>query len=248
MTAELLLAGTGLIFLLLLFYVPQRRFVFSPAFYSNRSWFTERPNKYHLQKIPVAEGIELEIVTYEPNQPKHTILYFGGKDQDSVGLVQKLSAEYPFVRWVAGNYRGYGKSLGRATESTVLSDSLLIFDWVQEQYGETKLMGSRRSSQWLVLIAPFDSVQSLIQAKAFFVPGFFIRYKFPTVDFVQKITSPVYLYNSNSDEIEAPQHVARLRKNILVLADTEEFSGYSHDGLLFSHELKRKLHTIFYAN
>jgi len=261
MTAELLLAGTGLFIclLLLLFYLPQRNFVFSPSYYPNRAWFRKRPEKYQLRQLPVAQNISLEYVTCTPQHPTHTILYFGGKDQDSVGLIQKLSEEYPSVRWVGFNYRGYGKSQGRATEKTVLADSLLMFDLVEQQYGATCLMGfslgssvasyvaSRRLPSWIVLVAPFDSVTSLIQAKAPFLPAVCIRYTFPTLDFVQKIQCPVYVYNSTNDEIVAPHHVARLRNHIPLLKGNREFSGYSHDGLLLSPELKKELSLLLAA-
>ncbi len=245
------------IFFMLLIYLPQRRFVYSPVFYPNRSWFKKRAGLYQLHQLPVSEGVTLEYIIYAPTRPTRTIIYFGGKEQDSVGLIQKISLAFPSACWVACNYRGYGKSQGRSTEQTTFDDSLLLFDHIQQQYGAIGLVGfslgssvasfvaSKRSPRWLVLVAPFDSVLSLIQAKAFFLPGFLIRYKFPTADFVRQVRCPVYVYNSSDDGIVAPRHVARLRKSIPLLSGGCEFSGYTHDALLFSPELKKELREIF---
>ncbi len=247
------------VFLLFLFYFPQRHYVFSPRYYPNRDWFRGHTDRYRLHPLQVAPGVKVEGITYEPEHASLTIFYLGGKEQDSVGLVQKLSSEYPDVRWVAFNYRGYGKSQGRATEKHVLADSLKAYDWTVRQYDNVALMGyslgssiasyvaSQREPKWVVLVAPFDSVRSLVRAKAFFVPELFIRYKFDTADFAEKITAPVFVFNSADDDVVAPLHVARLRRHIHSPAVMKEFSGYSHDDLLFSSSLKKELTRIFSA-
>jgi alpha/beta superfamily hydrolase len=257
MTTTLFFTGTILAVLLLL-YLPQRNFVFSPTYYPNRAWFAERPNTFQLCPIN-GTRVRIECLIYEPDHPEQTIIYFGGKQQDSVGLLQKISMEYPDVRWVAYNYQGYGKSHGRATEHNVLSDSLHIYDCIQKRYGSVCLVGfslgssvasyvaSKRYPQHVVLIAPFDSVPSLIQARAFFVPKKFIRYKFPTVKFVRDIHCPVYTFYSNSDEVVAPAHVKRLYANIPHPAVIKMFSGYSHDQILFCPEIKPELNSIFHT-
>lgn len=245
--------------LVFLLYFPQRRFVFSPRYHPNRAFFKQHEAMYRLHRLKVAPGVELEGITYEPDHPVVTILYFGGKEQDTVALVQKWSHEHPRIRWIAFNYRGYGKSDGRATEKSVLHDSLITYDWAGAHYEAVALVGfslgssiaayvaSRRDPKWAVLVAPFDSVRSLIQGKAPFIPRLFIRYKFETIKFVRETTSPVYIYNSIDDEIIPPRHVENLRVQIRCLAGTAEFSGYTHDQLLFSTTLKHELENIFYG-
>ncbi len=259
MVAWILLTGITIPALLVfLLYFPQRRFVFSPRYHPNRAYFKQHEAMYHLHRLEVAPGVELEGITYEPEHPAATILYFGGKEQDTVALIQKWSLEHPGVRWITFNYRGYGTSDGRPTEKSVLHDSLVAYDWAQRRYAPVALVGfslgssiaayvaSKRNPKWTVLVAPFDSVRSLIQGKAPFVPRLFIRYKFETIKFVRKTTSPVYVYNSIDDEIVPPRHVANLRTQVRCLAGTAELSGYSHDQLLFSTTLKDELKKIFY--
>jgi hypothetical protein len=241
----------------LLFYLYQRRFTFLPTYYPDRSLFEEHASVYGLHRLNVAQNVEIEGIVYEPDHTALTILYFGGKEQDSVSLIRQWSLEYPNVRWIAFNYRGYGLSQGRATEKHVLDDGIITFDWTVKHYGDVSLMGfslgssiasyiaSRRSPKWVVLVAPFDSVPSLIQAKVPFIPRACIRYRFETIKFVREISSPVYVYNSIDDEIIPPGHVSNLRQQVRWLAGTKEFSGYKHDELLFSDPLKDELEKIF---
>ena len=260
MAAWGLLAGTALpVLLAFLLYFPQRRFVFSPRYYPNRAFFKEHQAMYNLHRLQVAPDVELEGITYESNHPSATILYFGGKEQDTVALIRKWSLEHPKVRWIGFNYRGYGKSDGRPTEKSVLHDSLMAYDWAKIRYGDIALLGfslgssiaayvaSRRDPKWAVLVAPFDSVRSLIQGKAPFVPSIFIRYKFETIKFVHETIAPVYIFNSIDDEIVPSRHVENLRAQVRCPAGTAEFSGYTHDQLLFSTTLKYELEKIFYG-
>jgi len=241
----------------LLFYLYQRRFTFLPTYYPDRSLFEENASAYRLRRLKVAKNVEIEGIVYEPDHTALTILYFGGKEQDSVSLIRQWSLEYPNVRWIAFNYRGYGLSQGRATEKGVLDDGIIAFDWAVKHYGDVALMGfslgssiasyiaSRRSPKWVVLVAPFDSVPSLIQAKVPFIPRAFIRYRFETIKFVREINAAVYVYNSIDDEIIPSVHVSNLRRQVRLLAGNREFNGYRHDELLFSDALKDELEKVF---
>ena len=258
METWVILFGVGVLVLpLLFFYLYQRRFTFLPTYYPNRSLFEEHASAYRLHRLKVANNVEIEGIVYEPDHTALTILYFGGKEQDSVSLIRQWSLEYPNVRWIAFNYRGYGLSQGRATEKGVLDDGIIAFDWAVKHYGDVALMGfslgssiasyiaSRRSPKWVVLVAPFDSVPSLIQAKVPFIPRACIRYCFETIKFVREINAPVYVYNSIDDEIIPPLHVSNLRRQVRWLAGAKEFSGYRHDELLFSDPLKDELEKVF---
>ena len=82
----------------LLFYLYQRRFTFLPTYYPDRSLFDEHASVYGLHWLNVAQNVEIEGIVYEPDHTALTILYFGGKEQDSVSLIRQWSLEYPNVR------------------------------------------------------------------------------------------------------------------------------------------------------
>ncbi len=241
----------------ILFYLFQHKLVFSPHYYPERSFFTEHSHDYHLQQLNVASGVTLEGMVYSPENPTATVLYFGGKEQDSVTLIGRLSQHYPNVRIVTFNYRGYGHSGGVPREADVLSDALVLYDWATERYDYVDLLGyslgssvaayvaSKRTTGKVVLVSAFDSAKALIRSKAAIIPKWLVRCRFETVEYVKDVAAPVYLFTTMDDEIIPQSHIDNLRRHIKYLAGTKEFSGYNHAQLLFSDELKIELDKVF---
>lgn len=254
---EILIVGAILLFAIpgMLFYLLEHKFVFSPHYYPERSMMLEHAHDYHLRSLDVAAGIRLEGIVYEPVNPSATVLYFGGKEQDSVALIGKLAQYYPDLRLIAFNYRGYGVSGGRPTQHDILEDGLKIYDWCIEEYGDAVLfgyslgssvaafIGAQRRADRVVLVAAFDSVAELIKAKLP-VPDFIIRHRFDTAAFVRNILSPLYLYVTEDDLVVPISHARNLKNNVKNLAEYKEFNGYSHAELLFSDELVAKLKEV----
>jgi pimeloyl-ACP methyl ester carboxylesterase len=260
MIAELVILGVVLLFIVpaVLFYLLQHKVIFSPQHYTSRQLFAEYPQRYHAVVLMVAQRFRLEGIVYEPEKEALcTVLYFGGKEQDSASLVGKFSVHYPDVRVISFNYRGYGTSGGKPTEKSLHADALSAYDWACARYGQVGLAGyslgsnvaayvaSRRSTPWVVLVAAFDSVVSLAKSKFALLPRWLIRYKLETVKYVKNIKSPLYLYAATDDTIVPISHSRHLKSNVLNLAEYKEFGGYNHGELLFSDEVTSELKKVF---
>jgi pimeloyl-ACP methyl ester carboxylesterase len=260
MIAELVILGVVLLFFVpaVLFYLLQQKVIFSPQHYTSRQLFAEYPQNYHPVELMVVQRYRLEGIVYEPeNETLCTVLYFGGKEQDSANLVGKFSQYYPDVRFISFNYRGYGTSEGKPTEKGLHADALCVYDWAHARYGEVGLAGyslgsnvaayvaSRRSTPWVVLVAAFDSVIALAKSKFALLPKWLVRYKFDTLGYVKNIESPLYLYAASEDTVVPIAHTRLLKANVLNLAEYKEFSGYNHGELLFSDEVTSELKKVF---
>ena len=241
-----------------LFYLLQHRLVFAPRYYPDRSLFLEHSLCYRLQKLYVAPGVTLEGIVYEPEGlATATLLYFGGKKQDSVALAGTFSARFPNVRFVAFNYRGYGTSGGRPSHDTLGGDALKVYKWVESHYGKPGLMGyslgafvaaslaSAVQPRWVVLVGAFASVELLIRERIAVMPRVLIRRKYDTRECVSAVTAPLYLYASRDDNVVPVAHALKLKASAPNLAGYKEFSGYNHDDLLFSEELLDELTKVF---
>ncbi|HFU74265.1 MAG TPA: alpha/beta fold hydrolase, partial [Helicobacteraceae bacterium] len=168
------------------------------------------------------------------------------KLQDSVGVLPKLAQAYPNTRIITFNYRGYGKSQGKPSQATLYHDALAIYDYVHEHYqvngvlgyslgsAVASFLGSKRSLQWLVLIAAFDSIQALSKYHYKMHLSVLARHPFETYKHVQSITTPLYLFASKDDNIVPIYNARRLRNNVKNLRVYKEFSGYNHDEILLS--------------
>jgi len=251
--AFLLLVPIVLMLIVGILYWFEEKMLFSPVYYREDEMLHTFPSPFRALELAVDADVILEGMLYEPISFKQTVLYFGGKEQDSVGLLVKLAQHYPHTRFVTFNYRGYGKSGGKPSQDFLYQDALAIFDYTQTHFGVDGVMGyslgssvasylcSKRESPWLVLIAAFDSIKELALHHYKMHFSFLARHPFNTRFHVQNIKAPLYLFVS-LDDVVVPIHNARnLSENVKNLVLYKEFSGYNHDEILFSDEVVTSL-------
>jgi hypothetical protein len=225
-------------------YQLQYFFIFEPHKYP-REQLDER---FKALEIKTKDGVLLEGVEYSPAEFTHTLLYFGGRSQDSVALIKKLSENYSEYRIITFNYRGYGDSKGVLSEKIVFEDALFVARKLQEHYGTLSLMGYSLGSSLaafaatslklenLFLIGAFKSVSDVMKRRVPLLPTFMIKYRFDTALHVRDVESPSYLIVSKTDEIIPFKSAYALSSCIKNLAEFKELYGYNHDEILFSPE------------
>lgn len=115
------------------------------------------------------------------------------------------------------DYRGYGKSQGRPSEAGIYLDTEAAYSYlVQEKnikpdtiiaYGES--LGSTASIDLaskvklkaLILEGAFSNAKDMAKEVYPFLPGFFIKTKFDSLNKIKNITAPKLFIHSSSDEI-----------------------------------------------
>jgi hypothetical protein len=254
----LLLFFLGL-FLFALFFWWQHRVVFSPVHYRDE----DLDERCQFITLYSTNNSELEGVVYEPNNPKNTLLYFGGRSQDSVGLIKKLSISFKHTRIITFNYRSYGNSKGKISEKRLLDDAKLIGVFVDENYGNFYILGFSLGSNiaaylakelnplGVFLVGAFDSLVSLAKNKH--LPNSkippkilfpFFRYKFNTVKYMQELQTKVYLFVSKDDEVTFIENSRNLHKHIKNLQIYKEYSSLSHNELLWDEDLLQTIKKV----
>lgn len=261
MVTELIVLGLVLLFVVpsVLVYFLQHKIIFSPQHYNRRRLFAEFPELYRPLELQVEKGVYLEGVVYEPQEKAtSTMLYFGGREQDSVTLIAKFSLHFPKVRMIAFNYRAYGTSGGKPSEEAYHGDALKVYDHVAEHYEAPTLLGyslgsniavhtaARRAPRYLILVAPFESVHALSRSRLRPVPRFFIKHRFETIGEIDKVRVPFSIYATKDDgfvPIAQPRRLkAKAKEGMLV--DYKEFEGYNHAQLLFSDEVTEEIEKV----
>lgn len=232
----------------------EEHMLFSPVYYREEEALHTYPSAFHGIDLGVESDVKLEGMVYEPQEGFwQTVLYFGGKEQDSVGLLVKLSQHYPNTRFVTFNYRSYGKSMGKPSQANLYGDALDIYEYVHAHYGVDGVMGyslgssvasylsSKRQVPWLVLIGAFDSIKALAMHHYKIHFSFLARHPFNTIEYVKNINAPLYLFVSVDDAIVPIDNARNLSENVKNLVVYKEFSGYNHDEILFSDEVVKAL-------
>lgn len=114
------------------------------------------------------------------------------------------------------DYRGFGKSRGRRTESILFNDAQTVYKWLSTEYPEAQIVVYGRSlgsgigariASWnhprmLILDSPYLSFYYQIRQYAWWIPlRYLLRYHLRTDQFLKKITCPIFIIHGNKDRL-----------------------------------------------
>ena len=103
----------------------------------------------------------------------HALIYFGGNAEDVAFNIPEFKQYFPDHTLYLVNYRGYGGSTGKPTETGLVEDAVNIYDKLINQHQHITVMGrslgslvavqlaARRDINKLVIVTPFDSVLNI---------------------------------------------------------------------------------------
>lgn len=128
-----------------------------------------------------------------------SVLYFPGNAEEVSPFVGSTAYSGNLI---AFNYRGYGKSTGKPSEEALFHDALVIYDtlvasgFIDPKYtiiigrslgtGVASYLASKRPSSGLVLITPFDSLESVAQEKyAIFPIPILLKHRFLSTSYLK---------------------------------------------------------------
>ena len=198
-------------------------------------YFPVRP----LDALPSSLGLEsdeLRLITSD-GVPLHGWWIRGGGDtavllfHGNAGNVShrldraKLFTERLGVDLALVDYRGYGQSGGKPSESGLYRDGLAIYDAARQRGFPPErivLLGESlgcavavevalaRPCAGIVLETPFRSVPLLAKRHYPFVPGFLVRARYDSESRIGEITRPKLFLAAERDEIAPVAHARRL--------------------------------------
>jgi hypothetical protein len=241
-----------LLILIFAFYQWQYYMVFTPKYYRDE----KLPDMCEILSIVSDDGTELEGVCYEPKNYHQTLLYFGGRNQDVVGIVEKLCISYPDSRIVSFNYRSYGKSEGVASEKNLKKDALKIAHLVQKHYGDFSILAfslgtslasyvaSKQTVKHLFLIGAFSSIKDLAKEKYGINFSIFLRYKFDTCSYLKLSNANTYIFASKNDEMVSIDITRKLKNCVKNLKYYVEYENLTHKELVFDEKIVAHINRI----
>lgn len=186
-------------------------------------------------RLPARTSVEYEIVVDEKrgiksrgyivneSAPGPVILFFAGRMEDSLGYTHALDRLK--VPAVLPNYRGHGKSDGRPSEKTALSDAKITLQMVRDRFPDRPivLMGDSLGSAvairivdsniaGMILISPFRSLAHVANRSVLrMVPlRFVVRHKYDTRKKLDSLPDKVLVIYSTTDEVIFPKESERV--------------------------------------
>ncbi|MEO1514028.1 MAG: alpha/beta hydrolase [Bacteroidota bacterium] len=218
-----LIIGIGLVYLalVLIFYFLQDLFFFRPE-------KLPKHFRYHYQfpfeevNFDMEDGGTINGLHFRVPNSKGVVFYFKGNSRSIKGWAK-------FARDFVGkgydffmiDYRGFGKSRGRRTESILYNDAQHVYKWLSQQYSESNIliygrsMGSgiaTRIASWnkprmLILDSPYYSFFHQTHRYGWFLPlRWLLKYQIRTDQFIKKVHCPVFIIHGRKDRLIPFKH------------------------------------------
>jgi hypothetical protein len=212
----LLYLGIGYTVLCLLFYFTQDLYFFRPEVLP-RSFQYRYPFPFEEVHFEMEDGGYINGLHFQVPNARGVVYYLKGNSRSVKGwgkfAKDFVSKGYDFFMV---DYRGMGKSAGKRTEATLYNDSQHIYRWLEEKYGEQRIvlygrsMGSgvaTRIASWnkpkmLILDSPYFSFYYQIRRYGFLLPlRWLLKYQIRTDQFIRKVTCPVFIIHGKKDRL-----------------------------------------------
>lgn len=157
------------------------------------------------------------------------------------------------------DYRGFGKSKGRRTESILLNDAQTVYKWLSKEYPEEHIVvygrslgsgiGARLASwndpRMLILDSPYFSFYHQIRRYGWWLPlRYLLRYQLRTDQFIKKVTCPIYIIHGNKDRLISYAQGKRLHEISADRSTLITIEGSGHNNLPDFPEYHEHLYDI----
>lgn len=200
----------------LVFYLLQDYFFFRPEILPQHFEY-KYPFPFTEVNFEMEDGGAINGVHFKVPNSKGVVFYLKGNSRSIKGWGKFardfVSKGYDFFMF---DYRGFGKSSGRRTETTLYNDAQTVYKWLSTQFPEDRIIIYGRSlgsgiaariaswnkPQMLILDSPYYSFLYQIRRYGFWMPlGKLLRYQMRTDQFMRKITCPVFILHGNKDRL-----------------------------------------------
>lgn len=225
----------------LLLYLGQRSLLYHPMPESQSA----RAQAIRLER----DGVSLKI--WEVARPgERALIYFGGNAENVMWSIDDFAKTFPERSLYLVNYRGYAGSTGSPTEKALLADAEAVLDLVRASHSDVAVIGASlgsgvavhvagvRDVSKLVLVTPYDSIESLARRQLSLIPvSWLLADTFDSVRRAKDVRAPVLVLMADGDIV-----VPRANTERLVAAfaprqvDARTIAGTGHNSIAGSPE------------
>ncbi len=236
----------SIVVLSLLAYFFQEKFLFKPERLSADFAFKfDVPFQEYF--FDVAPGVRINGLHFFRENAKGLVLYFHGNSRSIKGWAKYARDFYRFdYDVVLVDYRGFGKSTGKRSESDMLSDMQFVYDRMKEKYGEDHLIVYGRSlgsgfaaklaadnqPRYLILDAPYLNFIKVIERFLPMLPvRWVLRFHLRTDRWLRKVRCHTYILHGTKDRLIPISHseaLLRINSDRITLIRIE---GGGHNNL-----------------
>lgn len=191
-------------------------------------YFPTAPDPFFTAEEIVVEnqGVMLYGWVLNPGRDR-ALIYFGGNSEMITLNRAYFEQEFSAYSIYLVNYRGYGKSQGKPSETALLADAVAIYDRLSTRHSNISLLGrslgsgiavylaTQRSVEKLILLTPYDSIAALAQHHYPLFPiSWLIHDKFDSSRWAKQLKIPVLVITAEHDRVVPLRHSEELVKSL----------------------------------
>lgn len=244
----------------------QERLLFAPEVLMQDHAFTQTDTTEEWVKVPGARLHAVHLRQPLVNGQRHTkgiVFYLHG----NAGNVATWYTNHDF--WLHSgydlfmlDYRGFGKSNGHIESEAQLHDDVMrAWSQIEPEYAGLKHVIFGRSlgtglathlamqvrSDLLVLVSPYQSIESMAKAHYPWIPAFVLRYPLHTDQWLPQVSSRIVLFHGDQDAVIPISHSQALLRE-QASAQLIQIDGAGHGDIQnfpdYTQKLSRLLETL----
>lgn len=179
--------------------------------------------------------------------PRGLVIYFGGNAEEVSGQMFDAAQLAPWSV-AAVNYRGYGLSEGRPSETALAADALAVYDRLAARKdvdpsrivafgrslgsGVAVRLAEKRPVRAVMLVSPFDSLRSIARKQYPIVPvSLLLKHPFDSLARAPAIEAPLLVLAGEHDTLIPPVFSRRLHDAWAGPKQWELIQGADHDDI-----------------
>ena len=200
--------------------------------------------------LTVRDGTKLAgVLLRRPGaSPSPLVIYFGGNAEEVTGYAADAPALYGERAVLLMNYRGYGASAGKPSETALVSDAMEIFDWAARRddidpnrialhgrslgSGVAVQLAAARTPRCVILTSPFASAVDVARDVYPWLPvQAMLRHPFDSGARAPGIKVPLLVLSGSNDTLVAPRHSEKLASLWAGPVERVSMDGFGHNDL-----------------
>ncbi|MFN3299297.1 MAG: alpha/beta hydrolase [Sediminibacterium sp.] len=212
-------------------FILQDHLLFHPeAINQDSSYHFNQP--YQESVIPLDATTKFHVVhfTVPDSIRKGVVLYFHG-NRKNIGHYAQFAKNFTlnnYEVWMI-DYPGFGKSIGTLTEENLYEGALQLYMLAKIGFKPSEIiiygksigtgiatqLASVRDCKQLILETPYYSMESLLNRYLFMYPlNKLMHFKFPSNEYIQKVTAPVTIFHGTDDGVIAYSNAQRFTAHL----------------------------------
>lgn len=190
---------------------------------------------------------------------KKAIIYFGGNKENvdkNANIFSEIFTDYSVYMI---KYRGYAGSTCDPSEKAIYFDAAHIYEEIKEDHEEILIIGrslgsgvatfiaAQKKIDKLILVTPFDSIQSVVQSKFPLYPtGWILKERYDSLSRAKEITAPTLIIAAQNDEMISVLQTERLHNAFLKKPKFVMIKEVDHSNIVTSSRYYDALHAFIY--